>query len=119
VSLVVLGDNEVHMCSNRFFASYRREEGWLEVSGMSARRRASMNTGDAEGSGWWCSYQEVQGVEARLVARWWRMMRSTTARIVRWSSSCRWFALVVVVLLKPTNNQGPNLVSKVREDKRR
>jgi hypothetical protein len=53
------------------------------------------------------------------VVRLWRMMRSTTARIVRRSSSCGRVASVMVVLLKPASNQGPNLVSKVREDKRR
>jgi hypothetical protein len=83
--LTIFGDEEVYddvqlettkmiACRNRSFASCKREERWLEVSAASARCRASMNTEDAEGSKRPCSYQEVQGVEARLVARWWRMM---------------------------------------------
>jgi hypothetical protein len=59
--MVVLGDDEVlngvqevtkkaMACRDRFFASCKREERWLEVSGASVRCRASMNTGDAERS---------------------------------------------------------------------
>jgi hypothetical protein len=73
-------------CRNRSFASCKREERWLKVSGASARCSESTNTRDAEGSERWCSYHEVQGIEVRLVARWWRMIQSTAARIVRRSS---------------------------------
>jgi hypothetical protein len=78
-----------------------------------------MSSGDAEGSGWWGSYQEVQGFEVRLVARLWMMMRSMAARIVHQSSSCERVTSVVVVLLEPASKQGPKLVSKVHGDKRR
>jgi hypothetical protein len=78
-----------------------------------------MSSRDAEGSGWWGSYQEVRGFEVHLVARLWRMMRSTVARIVHRSSSCGRVTSVVVVLLDLASKQGPKLVSKVRGDKRR
>jgi hypothetical protein len=107
------------VCRAGILASCIDEGRRLELAGASAMRRASMSTGDAEGSGRWGSYQEVQGFEVRLVARLWRMMRSTAAKIVRRSSSCGRVVSVVVVLLKPASNQGPNLVSKVHEDKRR
>jgi hypothetical protein len=69
--------------------------------------------------GKWRCYQEVQEVEAKLVARLWRMMRSMAARIVRRSSSYGRVASVMVILLKPASNQGPILVSNMRGDKRR
>jgi hypothetical protein len=58
---VVPGDDEVldgvqemtkktMACRDRSFASCKCEEGWLDVSGMSVRCRASMNAGDAERS---------------------------------------------------------------------
>jgi hypothetical protein len=58
---VVPGDNEVldsvqemtkkmMACRDRSFASCKREEGWLEVSGASVRCRALTNAGDAERS---------------------------------------------------------------------
>jgi hypothetical protein len=59
--MVVPGDDEVlddvqevtkktMACRDRSFASCKREEGWLEVSGGSVRCKASMNAGDVERS---------------------------------------------------------------------
>jgi hypothetical protein len=61
VATVVPGDDEVldgvqevmketMACRDRSFASCKREERWLEVSGASVRCRASTNTGDVERS---------------------------------------------------------------------
>jgi hypothetical protein len=56
-------------CRNRSFASCKREERWLEVSGASVRCRASTNTGCAEGSRGLRPYQEVQIDKANSIAK--------------------------------------------------